>query len=435
MAIAVSWVEYDSSNPSLEKSPFKHDLPFLGLGTYHINSWSEANNLTDVKKFVVGLRIQGSSAENIKIWMDGDRFDSYLQNSNEPQIKQNHQSRGYIFKITDLDAPSMGWFLPCRTATTVNLTSTYSNGTAGEGATLTATSNGAIGSVGGVVVSLNDRILVKNQTSNFQNGIYYVTDLGDGSHPWILTRSLDLNQSDEIVPTMRVLVTYDGSTDEYYGLHLVASSPYTMGTTAIYWAKQARLSLNINACRLATNGELITGFSAGVFSAAPNSIDGVSLLRYDRILVKDQATASQNGIYYVDSVGTGSNGVWRRVSEFESSSELSNQLYLTVNEGIANANKTFIINLGANTPPFTMNTTTFTWSEYIPLTVYGAHSKTWNNLGMSYDAAMNIGDAHITQNKDSYSHRIGIAMYVPAGEENQDISNIHLLMEFDTTDE
>lgn len=435
MAIAVSWVEYDSSNPSLEKTPFKHDLPFLDLGTYHVNSWSNANNLTDVRKFVIGLRIQGTSANNIKIWMDGNRFDSYLQNNREPQIKQNHQNRNYIFKVTDLDDVTMGWFQSCRTATTANLTSTYVNGTSGVGATLTATSNGAIGTIGGISLVLNDRILIKNQSSAFQNGIYFVTAVGDGSHPWILTRVLDLNQSDEIAPTMRVVVTYDGSTDEYYGMHLIAASPYVIGTTAIYWVKQPRISVRLNDCEAATNGELIGGFSAGTFTAAPLVIDGVNLDLYDRVLIKDQATASQNGVYYVNSLGTGANGVWIRVPEFESTSELVNQLSLKIINGSTNINKLFLINLGTNIPPFTINTTVFTWTEYIPLTIYGNHAQTWNDLGMTYDGAMNIDSAHITKNKDSFSHRVGLAMYVPSGEVNQNLRNIHLLVEFDTTDE
>ncbi len=435
MAIEVSWVEYDNSTPTLEKEPFKHDLPFLNMGTYHINSWSEANNLTDVRKFVFGLRIQGASVENIKIWLDGDRFDSYLENDIEPQIKQNHLSRGYIFKITDLDDITMSWFKPCRTATTVNLTSTYANGTSGVGATLTATSNGAIGSIGGIAVALNDRILVKDQTTKLQNGIYYVTALGDGSNPWVLTRDLDLNQSDEIVPTMRVLVTYDGGADEYYGLHVVVASPYVMGTTAIYWVLQPRVSVKLADCRVATDGELIGGFTPGTFSTAPDTIDGVALSRYDRILVKDQSSEEENGIYYVDYVGTGADGFWYRVPEFESSSELVNQLSTKITEGTANIDKIFLIDLGANTPPFTINTTTFNWSEYVPATVYGNHAKTWNNLSTAYEGAMNIDSAQLTVNKDSYSHRIGLAMYVPSAEVNQNIRNIHILAEFDTIDE
>lgn len=437
MAIAVSWVEYDSSNPALEKSPFKHDLPFLNMGVYHVNSWSEANNLTDVKKFVVGLRIQGSAAENIKIWMDGDRFDCYLQNSNQPVIRQNHQDRNYIFKVTDLDDATMGWFKPCLTATTSNMDdTTYDNGTVGVGATITSNDLVVVDEVGGITIAAGDRILVKDQTDKTQNGIYVVTSIGvDAVSPWVWTRAVDLNQSDEITPTMRVLVTYAGAGDEYYGLHTIVASPYVMGTTEIYWAKQPRASVRLNDCRVATNGELIGGFSAGVFTTAPTTIDGVDLEIYDRILVKDQSSEEENGVYYVNSLGTGANGIWVRVAEFKSSDELTTQLSVNVVEGTANIGKLFIINLGVNVPPFTIDTTPFTWDEYTPLTVYGNHAKTWNDLGMVRDASMNIGDAPITINKDSYSHRVGFAMYVPNGESNQNIRNIHLLAEFDTPDE
>jgi len=434
MAIAQSWIEYDDASPSLEKSPFKHDLPFLDLGTYHIDSWSDANNHTDVRKFVFGLRIQGSSAENIKIWLDGDRFDAYLQDNNEPLIRQNQQSRGYIYKVTNLDEISLGWHPPCRTATNSNLTATYDNGSSGIGATLTKTSNGSIGSIGIIAVALNDRVLVKDQTNPEENGIYVVTDLGSVSTPWILTRAYDLDQSDEIVPTMRVKVTYDGSSDEYYGLQVLVATPYTIGTTEIYWSKQPFENVRLSDCRLATDGDLIGSFAAGVFSAAPSTLDGVDIEVYDRILVKDQASTEENGVYLVQSVGTGANGVWKRVSELELSADLAVQLNVKVTEGSVNADKLFMINLGSNLYPFTINTTTFTWDEYVPLTVYGNHARTWNNLSTLYDAAMPIGEATITSNNDSYSNRIGLAVFVPPGEPNQDVRNIHLLTEFDTVD-
>ena len=49
---------------------------------------------------------------------------------------------------------------------------TYNNGNG----TLTADANGAL-SVDGVTVSVNDRVLVKDQSSSVQNGIYKVTKL------------------------------------------------------------------------------------------------------------------------------------------------------------------------------------------------------------------------------------------------------------------
>ena len=62
-----------------------------------------------------------------------------------------------------------------RVATTGNLSGTYNNGNG----TITASSNGAI-SIDGVTLSVNDRVLVKDQTNQTENGFYKVTAVGSG---------------------------------------------------------------------------------------------------------------------------------------------------------------------------------------------------------------------------------------------------------------
>lgn len=82
-----------------------------------------------------------------------------------------------------------------KAATTTVLPSTaaivYDNALAGVGATLTRGENGALGTIDGVTLSVNDRILVKDQANNIQNGIYVVTNLGSGGAPYVLTRATD----------------------------------------------------------------------------------------------------------------------------------------------------------------------------------------------------------------------------------------------------
>ena len=63
----------------------------------------------------------------------------------------------------------------------------------GIGATLTATANGAL-TVDSVSVSNNDRVLVYNQAVGLENGVYTVTQTGNVSAPWILTRATDADQ-------------------------------------------------------------------------------------------------------------------------------------------------------------------------------------------------------------------------------------------------
>lgn len=75
--------------------------------------------------------------------------------------------------------------------TTGNLNATYNNGSAGVGATLTNAGTLGAFTPDGTVAQVGDRILIYNQTNQFENGVYVVTTVGDGSTPWVLTRSSD----------------------------------------------------------------------------------------------------------------------------------------------------------------------------------------------------------------------------------------------------
>jgi hypothetical protein len=70
---------------------------------------------------------------------------------------------------------------------------TYSN----TGLTLTQTTPDEL-LIDGVVLNLNDRILVASQTDKTQNGIYVVTVLGDSTTAAVLTRAADFDESSKI---------------------------------------------------------------------------------------------------------------------------------------------------------------------------------------------------------------------------------------------
>ena len=117
----------------------------------------------------------------------------------------------------------------CRLGTTANLSATYSNGTAGVGATLTASSNGAL-SLDGSTPSVADRILVKNQTSASENGIYTVTTVGDGSTAFVLTRATPEDQPSELSGGAFVFVE-EGSLNANNGYVFTHTGAPTFGTT------------------------------------------------------------------------------------------------------------------------------------------------------------------------------------------------------------
>ena len=101
----------------------------------------------------------------------------------------------------DAIAAGINWHesVELATATALPNSPTYDNGTSGVGSTLTATSNGRL-SVDGVNATTGDRILVKDQATATQNGIYVVTAQGSAGATYLLTRATDHDgANDDIV--------------------------------------------------------------------------------------------------------------------------------------------------------------------------------------------------------------------------------------------
>jgi hypothetical protein len=93
--------------------------------------------------------------------------------------------------VDNLVAAGIHFHQPVRVESPINLNATYDNGTAGVGATLTNAGTQEALVIDGVTVSAADRVLVYEQTTQTQNGVYVVTDVGSGSTNWVLTRSDD----------------------------------------------------------------------------------------------------------------------------------------------------------------------------------------------------------------------------------------------------
>lgn len=124
---------------------------------------------------------------------------------------------------------------------------TYSNGTGGVGATLTGNVNGALTVDSYTFTSPADngmRILVKNQASGLENGVYTLTQAGNSSPgaPFILTRATDfdtvgtgVNQIDE---GDFFLVT-SGTVNLNTAWVQQTPPPITLGTTALVFQQFA----------------------------------------------------------------------------------------------------------------------------------------------------------------------------------------------------
>ena len=149
--------------------------------------------------------------------------------------------------------------LPCLVATTSNLTATYANGTAGVGATLTNSGTQAALVLDGVSLVVGNRVLVKDQATGLQNGIYTVTNIGSVSTNWILTRAGDY---DVVTQTVRGdTVSVISGTVNSSSLWMLASSITTIGTDSFTFATTDR---NFFTLILGTTNQINVSVVSGV---------------------------------------------------------------------------------------------------------------------------------------------------------------------------
>jgi hypothetical protein len=127
----------------------------------------------------------------------------------------------------------------CFAASTANLVATYSNGTGGIGATLTNATTLAAFAVDGQTPAIGDRILIKNQSAGYENGIYTVTNTGSDIEAWVLTRASDYDQSLISINQGDIIGVTLGSTQARTLWFQTAAGPFVVGTTSIVFQQSA----------------------------------------------------------------------------------------------------------------------------------------------------------------------------------------------------
>lgn len=120
---------------------------------------------------------------------------------------------------------------PVRAATIVALPTHTRNANV-----LTASSNGVLPALDGVTMEADNRVLVKNETSAANNGIYVVTSVGSASTPWVLTRAEDANTDALVMPNMLVFVS-EGTVNADTAFMLTTNASITLNTTALTFVR------------------------------------------------------------------------------------------------------------------------------------------------------------------------------------------------------
>jgi len=147
--------------------------------------------------------------------------------------------------------------------------------------------------VDGISLIANDRVLVKNQTSSQNNGIYIAS-----SSTW--TRATDADTWTEFVGLKVYVLTGTTNATAFWESNSVAGG--TLGTTAIAFTRA--YYANVKAAT-----------TANIALSGPQTIDGVVLVAGDRVLVKNQTSSQTNGIYTVAS------GTWTRTADADTWNE------------------------------------------------------------------------------------------------------------------
>lgn len=143
-----------------------------------------------------------------------------------------------------------------RVATTGNLTSTASG--TGVGKTLTNASTQAALTIDSIVLSVGDRVLVKDQTAAADNGIYTVTSTGSASTNWVLTRATDADSSaaGEVTSGMFCFVE-EGTVNADNGFVLATNQVVTLDSTALTFVQFSGAGQITAGAGLTKNGNTI----------------------------------------------------------------------------------------------------------------------------------------------------------------------------------
>ena len=132
------------------------------------------------------------------------------------------------------------------------------------------------------------------------------------------------------------------------------------------------------------NGTLNSAYTNG------DTLDGVTLATNDRILLKDQSTGAENGIYTVNSSGAPT-----RATDFDANAEVTSGAFTFVTEGTANGDSGFVLTTNDD---ITVGSTAMTWAQFSgagQITAGVGLAKSGNTLSVGVD------DSSIEINSDA----------------------------------
>ena len=188
----------------------------------------------------------------------------------DPTADQDAATKKYV----DDTAQGLNTKASVEVATTAALPAfTYSNGAAGNGATITADGNGVV-TIDGAALTASERVLVKNEVSGNlpYNGIYTVTTVGTASAALVLTRAVDQDANAEFAGAY--VFVESGTVNANSGFVCTAEDPFTVGTTDVTWEQFSGAGQIEAGDGLTKSGNTLNvGGTADRISVSANAVD------------------------------------------------------------------------------------------------------------------------------------------------------------------
>lgn len=225
-----------------------------------------------------------------------------LSNIANPTANSHAVNKAYLDTQIASNINGLSWKKSARAKTTANLVGTL------VGNVFSMTANGQL-TIDNVLLVLNDRVVVANQTAQAQNGLYFISTQGDGragqEAPAVLTRSTD---ADSVAELESAAVFIEEGAVAANTAYVQTSDNITLNTSNVIWNQFSSVGEVLAGAGLSKSGNTLSAsvdnttieVSAGNLAIKSNSI-GASQIGTNVITGSEVQDASLTDAELADS--------------------------------------------------------------------------------------------------------------------------------------